>query len=266
MKTVAGGVAVAAVLLGGVCWAAPSLASSEPASSSPVPSPTASPMPSPSRFPCGQPDQHAVSAEPTSISSGATTTVTVLRRLEPCHADESRSHEVTLYARPAGTQDEPTVVATGRTDSQGRVAFVHAPELSTEYSDLADFRSFANGPRVVTVVVDGRSPSPRPTPHRDCRAGARVTLDRATIVATGSATVTVQEIPNTVVDLFAYTQPSTQFRLVRSARTDADGIATFSIRPRPTPASWRPSARRTAPTRSSAPSRRSCSTSAPRSP
>lgn len=225
MKTLAGSLAVTSVLLGAVAFAAPSLATTSP-------SPSPSPVASPTRFPCGQPDQHSVSAEPTSISSGATTTVTVLRRLEPCHPDESRSHEVTLYGRPAETQAEPTVVATGHTDSQGRVEFVHAPARSTEYSDLPDFRTDANGPRVVRVVVDGRTPTPSPTPpHRDCRAGAQVTLDRSTITATGSATVTVREVPNTLVDLFAYTRPSTEFRLVRSGLTDADGLATFTVRP-----------------------------------
>ena len=220
-----GSLALTSVALSAVALAAPSAATAQATAS---PSPSASP----SRFPCGQPDQHSVSAEPTSISSGATTTVTVLRRLEPCYADESRSHEVTLYARPAGTQAEPTVVGTGHTDSQGRVQFVDAPARSTDYSDLPDFRDFANGPRVVRVVVDGTTSTPRPSPpHGDCRAGAQVTLEEATITATGSARVMVREIPDTVVDLFAYTRPSTEYRLVRSGRTNADGIATFTIRP-----------------------------------
>ena len=210
-----------------------SWAAAEPAGAPLSAQATASPSaaPSPTRFPCGQPDQHSVTAEPTSIDSGATTTVTVVRRLEPCYPDESRSHEITLYGRPAGSQAEPTVVATGRTDSSGRVAFAHAPERSTDYSDLPDFREFANGPRVARVVVDGVSPSPSPTPHRDCRAGARVTLDRDTITATGAAVVTVREVPHTLVDLYAYTRPSTELRRVRSAMTDAQGVAVFTVRP-----------------------------------
>lgn len=75
------------------------------------------------------------------------------------------------------------------------------------------------------------TPSASPSPHRDCRAGAQVTVEESTITATGAATVTVREIPNTVVDLFAYTRPSTEYRLARSERTNADGIATFTIRP-----------------------------------
>ena len=197
----------------------------QPSSTSP------SPGASPTRGACGQPDQHSVSAEPASISSGATTTVTVLRRLEPCYAEESRSSEVTLYARPAGSQAQPTVVATGHTDSRGQVQFVEAPSRSTDYSDRPDFQAYANGPRVAQVVVDGMSPNPTATPVRDCRAGARVTLDRTIMTATGSANVTVQETPNTLVDLFAYTRPTTEYRLVRSAMTDADGIATFTVRP-----------------------------------
>ena len=75
------------------------------------------------------------------------------------------------------------------------------------------------------------SPSPTQTPVRDCRAGARVSLDRNTITATGSASVTVTYRSNTLVDLFAYTQPSTEYRLVRSETTNADGVATFVVRP-----------------------------------
>lgn len=198
-----------------------------PLPASAEPSPTASPT----RSACGAPDQHSVGASPTDIASGATTTVTVVRRLEPCYPDESRSHEVTLYARPAGTSDAPTIVATGRTDSSGRVDFVHSPAVSTEYSDLPDFREFANGPRVVTVVVDGRTPSPTATPHRDCRAGSRVTLDRDVVVATGSAVVTVHDQPGTLVDLYAYSRPSTEMRVVRSERTDAAGVVRFTVRP-----------------------------------
>jgi hypothetical protein len=225
MNSLAAGLAVTSLVVGAVAWVAPSSAIAQATAS---PSPSASPT----RFPCGAPDQHSVSADPTSISSGATTTLTVVRRLEPCYPDESRTHDVTLYARPAGTQAEPTVVATGETDSQGRVDFVHAPTQSTEYSDLLDFQAYANGPRVVQVTVDGMTPTPSPTPvHGDCRAGAQVTLDQATIIATGSATVTVREVPNTVVDLFAYTHPSTEYRLVRSATANADGIARFTIRP-----------------------------------
>ena len=190
-----------------------------------------SPTPSPSRPACGAPDQHSVGADPTEVPAGATTTVTVLRRLEPCYADESRSHDVTLYARPAGTSDAPTVAATGSTDSSGRVAFVLAPAASTEYSDRADFLRFANGPRVVTVTVGGPRPSPTATPQLDCQAGARVTLDRDTIIATGSAVVTAREVPGTLVDLHGYSRPSTAERVVRSERTDSAGVVRFTVRP-----------------------------------
>lgn len=81
------------------------------------------------------------------------------------------------------------------------------------------------------TATPSATPSATQTPHADCGTGARVTLDASTIVATGEATVTAREVPNTVVDLFAYTRPSTEYRLVRSATTNADGIVTFTIRP-----------------------------------
>lgn len=211
--------------------------SGQPYTPHPSPSPTGtlgatagpSPATTPARSPCGRPSEHDVSASPTSITSGATTTVTVVRRLEPCYSDESRSHLVELYARPAGSQQEGQVVATGNTDSQGRVQFVLSPATSTDYSDVSTFPAFADGPRTVRVLVDG--PRTQTTPHADCRAGARVSLASSTLVAGQSVAVTVQEVPNSLVDLYAYTRPSTTYRLVRSAVTDANGVAVFSVRP-----------------------------------
>jgi hypothetical protein len=57
-------------------------------------------------------------------------------------------------------------------------------------------------------------------------------LGRDFINATGTAPVAAKAAPNTVVDLFAYTRPSTEYVLVRSGRTDADGNVTFAeLRP-----------------------------------
>lgn len=119
---------------------------------------SASPAPSPTRFACGAPAQYSVTAQPADLRSGESTTVTVVRRLEPCYSDESQSHDVTLYSRPAGSQAEPTVAATGRTDSQGSVTFALSPTVSTEYSDLRSFEPQANGPRVARVGVDEACP------------------------------------------------------------------------------------------------------------
>lgn len=180
--------------------------------------------PSPTRTPCGAPPDESVTAAPSAIASGATTTVTVVRRADPCYSDQV-PQDVTLYARPDGTQAEPVVVGTGRTDGSGTLSFVLAPTASTEYSDLPSFTPFLNGPRVARVLVDA------PRLPQDCQSGTPVSLDRATIIATGSAVLTVRDTPGSVVDVYAYTRPSTEYRLVRSLTTDADGIARTTVRP-----------------------------------
>ena len=64
-----------------------------------------------------------------------------------------------------------------------------------------------------------------------CLRPTGLSLDRRTIVATGSARVTVQSAPHAPVDLYAYTRPATQFRLVRTGTTDANGLVAFDLRP-----------------------------------
>lgn len=60
---------------------------------------------------------------------------------------------------------------------------------------------------------------------------ATVQLERDTVVATGDATATVRAPAGAKVDLYAYTRPSTTFRLVRSATAGEDGLARFTVRP-----------------------------------
>jgi hypothetical protein len=60
---------------------------------------------------------------------------------------------------------------------------------------------------------------------------ATVELERDTVVATGDATATVRAPAGTQVDLYAYTQPSTTYRLVRRAAAGEDGLARFTLRP-----------------------------------
>ena len=82
--------------------------------------------------------------------------------------------------------------------------------------------------------------SPRPTATSTavatatpvaCGGAESVTVERTTIIATGSTGVTVRATPNSVIDLLAYTQPSRTFRVVRSAEVGADGVAEFRIAP-----------------------------------
>jgi hypothetical protein len=81
------------------------------------------------------------------------------------------------------------------------------------------------------------SPSPTATPHGDPpppSAGCATTttmLEDATIIATGSAGVTVRTAPGSTVELYAYTRPSTTFQKVRTGTAGADGLARFTVRP-----------------------------------
>jgi len=85
-----------------------------------------------------------------------------------------------------------------------------------------------------TPTAGTTSPSPSNTASPGTPPGCQVAaarLERTTITATGSSGVTVTAAPNSVVELFAYTRPSTTFRLVRSAEVGADGVAEFRITP-----------------------------------
>jgi hypothetical protein len=64
-----------------------------------------------------------------------------------------------------------------------------------------------------------------------CMVPTAVELDRPRIVATGTARATVRSASGVTVDLYAYTRPSTTFRLVRTATTGTDGLAVFELRP-----------------------------------
>jgi hypothetical protein len=63
-----------------------------------------------------------------------------------------------------------------------------------------------------------------------CRT-AVVTLATSTINATGSALVTVTATSGTLVDLFAYSQPSTEFKVVRSGTVGKNGVFSAVIKP-----------------------------------
>lgn len=69
------------------------------------------------------------------------------------------------------------------------------------------------------------------SPDEDCAVPTTLGLDRSTVVATGAAAATVRAAAGTVVDVFAYTRPSTQYRLVRTGTVTADGTVRFALRP-----------------------------------
>lgn len=64
-----------------------------------------------------------------------------------------------------------------------------------------------------------------------CLVPMRIELDSATVTATESAGLSVRTAAGIPVDLYAYTQPSTTYRLVRSQVSDSTGLARFSVRP-----------------------------------
>lgn len=58
-----------------------------------------------------------------------------------------------------------------------------------------------------------------------------ITLSRTDITPTQPVTVTARGTPGTEVELYAYSRPSTTYRVVRSGSTDGSGTATFSVTP-----------------------------------
>jgi hypothetical protein len=71
-----------------------------------------------------------------------------------------------------------------------------------------------------------QSPSPAPTQspgQQSCDVTPTVTLEDTTIIATGSAGVRVNAPANSEIELLAYSQPSTTYRVVRRALINASG-------------------------------------------
>ena len=93
-------------------------------------------------------------------------------------------------------------------------------------------------PSATATATMSPAPSPSATstvgnspPPVACDVPATVTLDTDTIIATGSAQATVKATPNSVIELFAYSRPSSTYRVVRSAEVGANGTAVFRIVP-----------------------------------
>ena len=81
-----------------------------------------------------------------------------------------------------------------------------------------------------TVTMSSSPPPPSGAPS-ECAVPASVSLGRQTIVATGATGATVRATPGRVVKLFAYSQPSTSFREVRSTTLDSSGSITYQLKP-----------------------------------
>lgn len=84
-------------------------------------------------------------------------------------------------------------------------------------------------PVAATLVAGSAAAQEEPSPEPACRAVT--TLDLPTITANDTAGLSVKAAPGSVVDLFAYTRPSTDYRLVRTGAVGDAGIAQFGVRP-----------------------------------
>ena len=84
--------------------------------------------------------------------------------------------------------------------------------------------SSSSSPSATSTATTGNQP---PTPP-GCERAAEVVLGRDTINATGSAPVSATGTPNSVIEVYAYSRPSTQYRLVRTGTTDASGKVSFN--------------------------------------
>ena len=95
----------------------------------------------------------------------------------------------------------------------------------------------APSPSATPTATISPTPSPTATPHRDPAPPSSgcvtttTTLEDATIIATGSADVTVRTAAGSTVELYAYTRPSTTYRKVRTDTAGSDGVARFTVRP-----------------------------------
>ncbi|MCU1690912.1 MAG: hypothetical protein JWM64_3 [Frankiales bacterium] len=91
----------------------------------------------------------------------------------------------------------------------------------------------ATSPSATATAAPG-SPTPTPTaglPSAPCRTSAPVVLPTTTIPSGASAALQVSGTPGAVVDVVAYTRPSTTYRVVRSLTTGPDGTASTRLTP-----------------------------------
>jgi hypothetical protein len=163
------------------------------------------------------------------LSSSTSATATVSIRDEDGNSTDAQSTTVApggdgAYSVTVDVSDlEPgTITATvTATDAAGKTGLA---------TDTATKASAAPSPSP-SSPSPSTPPTPMPpTPLPQC-TGTTTTLDQATIIATGAGGVTVRSAPSSTVELYAYTQPSTTFTRVRTATTDADGLARFTVRP-----------------------------------
>ena len=144
----------------------------------------------------------------------------------------------TITGGTAGSGGTSTLNAT--TDSSGRAVVTLTSATAGDTTLTAAVRNptatacQGSGGRCSdssTLLARAASPSPSPSPTAPACTTAVTTLPVTTINATGLATVVVSAARGAVVDLYAYSRPSTTFTVVRTGVTGSDGTATFQVRP-----------------------------------
>ena len=130
--------------------------------------------------------------------------------------NSDRSFTFGVLANGTVTADV-TAASSGFTSGTTRAAFAPASTASPSATPTA-------------TMSPSRPPSAgnQPSTPPGCARAAEVVLGRDTIIATGSSPVGAKASPNSVVDLYAYSRPSTTYRLVRSGTTDSNGNVTFT--------------------------------------
>ena len=122
---------------------------------------------------------------------------------------------------------------TSRGDFRGVITF-SSPTAYTAQSPTA-----SPSPSVSPSATPTASMSPRPSaapPSSSpsapaCGGSEAVTLAQSTIIAGSTGALRVTGTAGSVIDLFAYTRPSTGYRVVRSAQLSTGGTADFTVTP-----------------------------------
>lgn len=126
---------------------------------------------------------------------------------------------------------------TSRGDFRGVLTFTSPTAYTVSSASPSASPSTSTSPSATPTasMSPSQSPTSAPasptTPSGPACQTAVTTLDKDTITATGAGGLKVTAAPNSVIDLFAYSRPSTTYRVVRSATVGTDGVASFLITP-----------------------------------
>ncbi len=181
-------------------------------------------------------------------ADGTTSTITVAtgpdgraQASSTVRASESGTQTVTARLQAASTQcgqvfNGQTGRCTDTTTNTVNAAASPSPSVTASASATPSASASSSAsPSASATPSTTRSATPSASgsgaPAPACTVPASISLDRDTIIATGSAQITVRATPNSVVEVLAYSRPSTAFRVVRQIEVGGDGVATDRIVP-----------------------------------